>query len=97
MESMEIGKNRIRIDISGNPALKEYFARKQAGERCLIEIEFLHDRVTDDAVEGTVESLSPEGYEPPANGDIPPQYQDKHITPTSKEPVMVAISTGTGY
>ena len=86
--------NEIRIDLRGNPQLKEYFTRKPDGHSCTVEITFTKSTITADGVMlGVMKSIAPEGYEAPvtAEGGKP----KTEVEPDAEEPVMVMIEGGT--
>lgn len=86
---MEIAKNEIRIDVRNNPKLKEYFSRKEPGDKCTIEIDMVVRAQTEDAVIGTVESMAPSGYK---EKDPETGKTEKEIEPSADDSLMVDIS-----
>ncbi len=86
---MEIAKNEIRIDVRNNPKLAEYFSRKDDGDKCTLEIKLTKTTQTEDAIIGTVDSISPEGYKEkdPETGKTEKEYE-----PSADDSVMVEIS-----
>ena len=63
---MQSAKRKIHIDWEGNPELQAAFLGKKAGESCEASVKFLVEEVTENGLVGTIEEVSPEGYEPPA-------------------------------
>ena len=85
--------NQIRIDLRGNPQLKEYFTRKPDGHSCTVEITFDKSTITSDGILlGVMTSIAPEGYEEPATSEgTKPKTE---VEPDAEEPVMVMIEGG---
>lgn len=65
--------NSIRLDCAGNPALQEYFARKETGDKCEITVVFTVKEKTEDVVEGSLSRVELPGEDEPAEttGDEP--------------------------
>lgn len=86
-------KNLIRIDLGSNPELKDYFSRLPDGHVCKLEIEFSKTGMSGDMVEGSVQSIAPDDYEPPESQEKEPGGE---VKPDDKSPVMVLIGAGPG-
>ncbi len=95
--SESTAKNLIRIDLSSNSSLKDYFSRLPDGHVCRLEIEFSKTGMTDGAVEGSVSSIAPEDYEEPLSKEEKPGGE---VETSGEKPVMVSVGappSGGGY
>ncbi len=81
--------NKILLDFKDNPDLRAALSTKKPGDKFKIEIRVQVVSLTDDGLEGNIESVAPEGYVAPP-GDVT-QTNQKEIEVSPTEPVMVMM------
>lgn len=80
-------RNKVTLDYKDNPELRAAFQGKAVGDKCTLEVELQVDELTEEGLVGTIESITPEGYEPPSSDDT------VEIEPESDEPVTMVIGS----
>lgn len=82
--------HNIEIDFSRNPELAEVFSRKKPGDKCRMEVEFQVNELDVNYVRGTINEISPHGYEPTSPD------KSKDIVPETDEPVAITMKAHKG-
>ena len=80
-------RNSISIDYKDNPDLQEAFAGKKAGDRVKVEIEFLVTDNREDGMDGSIDTIKPDGYKPKTDEEPEAVEPD-----ANEEPVSVVIA-----
>src|SRR5690242_13875591 len=90
-------QNKVTLDYRDNPELRDAFAGKQVGDKCKLTVEIQIDEMNDEGVVGTVESMTPDGYEPNDENATDKTSDEKgSITPDESSPVMMVLSKKAG-
>jgi hypothetical protein len=91
-------KNEIRLDFADNPAVRNLFGRHKAGDKTKLVLRLQINNVTEQGVDGTIESLA-SGDDIDLEDDDETdetEPQPKKVAPDADEPIAVLVSGGKG-
>lgn len=74
--------NVLRLDIAGNPDLREIFSHKEPGSKCKLTLEIQVMTKTPELVTAAIEKIITD----------PSDYHTNEATPTLKEPIMATVN-----